>query len=86
MEAGHILGQPSTNSIPVTVGWLPSSKGPTGRGLRDQTEADPLAVVGVMRWSPVPRFPAARCLRCQRVEFLYGNPVLIGPGKDEMKA
>ena len=86
MERGHVIAQPPMNYMQATIGWLPESKPPVGRGLQDQTRADPLAIVGVMRWSPVPRFPALRCVYCKRVEFVYDNPVLLGPGKDEMRS
>jgi hypothetical protein len=58
MEVGHIVAQPPINNVPATVGWLPGFVVPSGRGILDQMNADPLVPVGLFVWSPIPRFPA----------------------------
>lgn len=83
MEGGHIVAQPPINSAPTTVGWLPGSVTPSGRGIQDQMNAEPLVQVGLFVWSPIPRFPAWRCTKCKLVEFSYGDVILKAPGEDE---
>jgi len=62
--------------IPATIGWLPGTTEPTGRGFMDEMHAQPLVEVSAIRFTPVPRYPAWRCVNCKRVEFTYGDAIL----------
>ncbi len=80
MEPGYVLGtvgqvQIFPGSVSSTIGWLPATARPIGRGGVDSVRAEPLANVGPHRFIEVPRFPAWRCAACHRVEFSYERPI-----------
>ena len=76
MEAGYLIAQPAIQYSPCTIGWLDGSHPPTGRGIQDQAFAQPLVQIGLLSWTPIPRFPARRCVRCRRAEFTWSDVIL----------
>ena len=76
MERGYLIAQPAMNYLPCTIGWLDSSHPPTGRGIRDQAFGQPLVQIGIWSWTPIPRFPAWRCVTCRRAELTWGDAIL----------
>jgi hypothetical protein len=78
MEEGRVMAMAPAASPqfnhPDTIGWLPASKGPHGRGMMDQESAEPLAELLMgWAWSKRIRFPAWRCSECRVVEFSYAD-------------
>jgi hypothetical protein len=78
MEQGRVMGPSPAAAMqlnqPHTIGWLPSSKGPHGRGAMDQENAEPLAELLMgWAWSKRIRFPGWRCSNCRAVEFSYAE-------------
>jgi Domain of unknown function (DUF6487) len=82
MEYGHVLGQPAMSWSPVTIGWMPGTVHPSGRGIQDQLNAEPLVPVGIFALSAIPRFPAWRCTKCSVVEFTYNNAIVKSSSSD----
>ncbi|HYA57652.1 MAG TPA: hypothetical protein VEH57_04210 [Thermoplasmata archaeon] len=62
---------------PATIAWLPGLVVPSGSGVRDEMDAEPLALPKPHVIAHVPRFVAWRCAKCRLIEFLYDDTVVM---------